>query len=51
MGELESFVPIRSINKDRGNLSKKELSFLKSKKKYPQKCPNSESKNESKGYI
>jgi hypothetical protein len=31
--ELESFVPIRSINKDRGNLSKKELDFLKSKKK------------------
>jgi len=30
--ELESFVPIRNINKDRGNLSKKELFFLKSKK-------------------
>ncbi|WVZ91061.1 hypothetical protein U9M48_037283, partial [Paspalum notatum var. saurae] len=35
VGELESFVPIRSINKDRGNLSKKELFFLKSQKKYP----------------
>ena len=34
MDELESFVPIRSINKDRGNLSKKELDFLKSKKRY-----------------
>jgi hypothetical protein len=32
VGELESFVPIGSINTDRGNLSKKELSFLKSKK-------------------
>jgi hypothetical protein len=29
-GELESFVPIQSINKDRGNLSKKGFFFLKS---------------------
>ena len=32
MDELESFVPIRSINKDRGNPSKRSFSFEKVKK-------------------